>query len=378
MPRAGGWGRARRGLRGASHGGRRGRRGGEHPTVLAGVRRARTAARRRSRRSRSPGSPPGAMSCTRQGLAPSSSRCACPRCGASWPRSAPTPWSRTCAARRSSTSAHRRCQTASSRRCSPARICVRRSGSVTGAILELLARARLPRSELAHLTLTDVQARGRQPDPRRRAALAARRAAQTRLEDVVRGAKRARTRTVPLHAQAHDALRRWYTARPAASTDALFVSLRTRHSAVPEPLSASGVGNIVAKHATTAGVREDRRTAPRCATRSARCSPSAASRLRSSERSPATSTSAPSRSTSTSPTNARPMASARSSALGTRWRREMILERYVGGFWVAFVTRALRLQATRRRPASLREMSTATRGWGTAQPSRDVHDAGAR
>jgi integrase len=36
------------------------------------------------------------------------------------------------------------------------------------AILELLARAGLRRSELARLTLTDVQERGRQPDKRRR------------------------------------------------------------------------------------------------------------------------------------------------------------------------------------------------------------------
>jgi integrase len=68
---------------------------------------------------------------------------------------------------------------------------------------------------------------------------------------------------VPLHAQAHDALRRWYTARPAAATDALFVSLRIRQSAVavPEPISAGAVGDIVAKRTAAAGAREDRRTA---------------------------------------------------------------------------------------------------------------------
>jgi len=78
----------------------------------------------------------------------------------------------------------------------------------------------------------------------------------------ISSSKRGRTRTVPLHAQAHDALRQWYTARPAAATDALFVSLRIRQSAVavPEPISAGAVGDIVAKH-TAAGAREDRRTA---------------------------------------------------------------------------------------------------------------------
>ncbi len=126
---------------------------------------------------------------------------------------------------------------------------------------KLLARAGLRRSELARLTLTDIQERGRQPDKRRRAAIAPRRGDQTHLEVIVRGSKRGRTRTIPLHAEAHDALRRWYAARPAASTDALFVSLRTRKSAIPEPISASVVGDVVTKNASAAGVREDRRTA---------------------------------------------------------------------------------------------------------------------
>jgi integrase/recombinase XerD len=129
------------------------------------------------------------------------------------------------------------------------------------AILELLARAGLRRSELAHLSLADIQERGRQPDARRRAAVAPRRGDQTPLEVVLRGSKRGRTRAVPLHAEAHDALRRWYTARPAAGTDALFVSLRARRSAVPQPISAGAVGDIVARHAAAASVREDRRTA---------------------------------------------------------------------------------------------------------------------
>jgi integrase/recombinase XerD len=129
------------------------------------------------------------------------------------------------------------------------------------AILGLLARAGLRRSELARLTLADIQERGRQPDARRRAAVAPRRGDQTALEVVVRGSKRGRTRTVPLHAEAVDALRRWYIARPPAQTDALFVSLRARRSATPEPISAGAVGDIVTRHAAAAGVREDRRTA---------------------------------------------------------------------------------------------------------------------
>ena len=66
---------------------------------------------------------------------------------------------------------------------------------------------------------------------------------------------------MPLHAEALEALRGWYAAGRAAATDALFVSLRTRRSAIPEPLSAGAVGDIVAKHAAAAGVRDDRRTA---------------------------------------------------------------------------------------------------------------------
>ena len=49
------------------------------------------------------------------------------------------------------------------------------------AILELLARAGLRRAELARLTVSDIQERGRQPDARRRTAIAPGRAEQTRL-----------------------------------------------------------------------------------------------------------------------------------------------------------------------------------------------------
>jgi hypothetical protein len=78
---------------------------------------------------------------------------------------------------------------------------------------------------------------------------------------VVRASKRGRSRTVPLHAEAHDAIARWYASRPTSASDALFVSLRQRRSARPEAISASAVGDVVAKHTTGTGVREDRRTA---------------------------------------------------------------------------------------------------------------------
>jgi hypothetical protein len=99
------------------------------------------------------------------------------------------------------------------------------------------------------------------PDARRRTAITPRRGQQTQLEVVIRTSKRGRTRTIPLHAEAHDALRRGYAARPATASDALFVSLHQRRSATSKASVASAVGDVVAKHATAAGVREDRRTA---------------------------------------------------------------------------------------------------------------------
>ncbi len=56
---------------------------------------------------------------------------------------------------------------------------------------------------------------------------------------------------------------RWLvgTSRPTSTRDALFVSLRQRRSAQPEAISASAVGDVVTKHAASAGVREDRRAA---------------------------------------------------------------------------------------------------------------------
>ena len=77
------------------------------------------------------------------------------------------------------------------------------------------------------------------------------RAEQTRLGVVVRGSKRGRTRTVPWHAEAHDALRRWYASCPSSSSDALFIGKRRRRSARPDPLSPSAVGDIAVEHASS-------------------------------------------------------------------------------------------------------------------------------
>ena len=49
--------------------------------------------------------------------------------------------------------------------------------------------------------------------------------------------------------------------RAVFAPGALFVSSRQRRSARQKAISASAVGDIVAKHAAGAGIREDRRTA---------------------------------------------------------------------------------------------------------------------
>ncbi len=146
------------------------------------------------------------------------------------------------------------------------------------AILELLARAGLSRAELARLTVADIQERGRQPDARRRTVIAPGRTKQTRLEVVIRASKRGRTRTVPLHAEAHDALARWYASRPGSASDALFVSLRQRRSAQSEAISASAAAT--ASSSTPPAPACVRTAAPhtRSGTRSARCSPNVTSR----------------------------------------------------------------------------------------------------
>jgi integrase len=107
---------------------------------------------------------------------------------------------------------------------------------------------------------------------------------------------------VPLHGEAHDALARWYVSRPTSTSDALFVSLRQRWSATAEAISASAVGDVVAKHAAATGVREDRRTAH--ALRHTFCTMLDERDVawKSSASSPATSMSARRRSTSTSAT----------------------------------------------------------------------------
>ena len=67
---------------------------------------------------------------------------------------------------------------------------------------------------------------------------------------------------MPLHAEAHDALARWYASRGRRRRATRCSSAcASAGRAQPEPISASAVGDVVAKHAAGAGIREDRRTA---------------------------------------------------------------------------------------------------------------------
>ena len=86
-------------------------------------------------------------------------------------------------------------------------------------------------------------------------------AEQTRLEVVVRGSKRGRDEDGAVAWRCARRAEPVVRIRPMSASDALFVSLRRPRSARPEAISASAVGDVVAKHAAGAGVREDRRTA---------------------------------------------------------------------------------------------------------------------
>ena len=130
------------------------------------------------------------------------------------------------------------------------------------AILELLARAGLRRSELARLTLADVQERGRQPDARRRTAIAPRRGDQTPLEVVV---QRLQARPHPHRPAARRGARgpARVVRRPAGGRDGRAVRQPAhpplRDSPSRSPPARSATSSL--KHAAAAGVREDRRTA---------------------------------------------------------------------------------------------------------------------
>ena len=75
---------------------------------------------------------------------------------------------------------------------------------------------------------------------------------------VVRYGKRGRTRAVPLDEDALAAIVAWIKSRPTAATEHLLLSLP--RSAPTRPVSTRDIARIVARHATAAGLPDDRRS----------------------------------------------------------------------------------------------------------------------
>ena len=126
------------------------------------------------------------------------------------------------------------------------------------AIMLLLGQAGLRRSEVCALRYEDLEELRRHPDPRRRAAVAPRVAAQSAWVVHLRHPKRGRARAVDLTAAAVEALRAWTQSRPEAASDHFFVSLARNRP--PEPLVPRALNKLVGAYAERAGLPEDRRT----------------------------------------------------------------------------------------------------------------------
>jgi site-specific recombinase XerD len=129
-----------------------------------------------------------------------------------------------------------------------------RSGKRDTALLYLLGDAGLRVSEAVALTLDDFTETRRQPDPRRRAAVAPKPAERTHYELVVRYGKRGRSRRVPLTRQALAAILEWHEKRPVCEADTLLLNLPKSAKQQPGPLSTRGAHKIVTGHARKAGL----------------------------------------------------------------------------------------------------------------------------
>lgn len=127
-------------------------------------------------------------------------------------------------------------------------------GSRDLAVLLLSARAGLRAAETVALTRSAVEEHRQQPDRRLRRAVSR----STPYAVRVRG-PRGRERTVPLAADVLPALAAWRDVRPAAETDALFVSLPSVVGRTPRPLDQRDVGRIVARYGAAAGLPPDLR-----------------------------------------------------------------------------------------------------------------------
>jgi site-specific recombinase XerD len=126
------------------------------------------------------------------------------------------------------------------------------------AILEVLARAGLRRSELCALRWDDVVEVPRWPDPRLRDAVAERPADETAWALRVEHSKRGRSRLVPLARPVVAALEAWRATSASARTRSsqsrsrLFVTLTRAREQDGRPLAPGAIGKIVAAYAAAA------------------------------------------------------------------------------------------------------------------------------
>lgn len=134
------------------------------------------------------------------------------------------------------------------------------------AILEVLGRAGLRRSELCALRWDDVLEVPRWPDPRLRDAVAARPADETAWALRIEHSKRGRSRLVPLARPVVTALEAWRATSASARAcqrgprPRVFVSMTRAREQDGAPLSPGAIGKIVAGHASAAQLPPELRT----------------------------------------------------------------------------------------------------------------------
>ena len=134
------------------------------------------------------------------------------------------------------------------------------------AILEVLARGGLRRSELCALSWDDVVEVPRWPDPRLRDAVADRPADETAWALQVEHSKRGRSRLVPLARPVVAALEAWRAtsvsarARSRGSRPRVFVSITRAREQDGAPLAPGAIGKIVARYAAAADLPPALRT----------------------------------------------------------------------------------------------------------------------
>ena len=134
------------------------------------------------------------------------------------------------------------------------------------AILEVLGRAGLRRSELCALRWDDVVEVPRSPDPRLRDAVAERPADETAWALRIEHSKRGRSRLVPLARPVVAALEAWRAtsastrARQSGPRPRIFVSLTRAREQDGLPLAPGAIGKIVAGYAAAADLPAALRT----------------------------------------------------------------------------------------------------------------------